>query len=60
MASERKVVSSSSQNTTGNTNNLNKRIHLVDDEGDDFSFKMVLEMNGFEVEPSPIYKRDEN
>lgn len=39
MASERKVVSSSSQNTTGNTNNLNKRIHLVDDEGDDFSFE---------------------
>jgi DNA-binding response OmpR family regulator len=41
---------SSSPNTTNNTNNLKKRILLVDDETDVISlFKMVLEMNGFEV-----------
>src|SRR5918996_2392482 len=51
MASERKELSSSSPNTTYNTDNLKKRILLVDDEADLISlFKMVLEMNGFEID----------
>src|SRR5215216_1257110 len=50
MASERKILSSSSPNTTNNISN-SKRILLVDDETDVISlFKMVLEMNGFEVD----------
>jgi PleD family two-component response regulator len=50
MASERKILSSSSPNTTDNISN-SKRILLVDDEADVISlFKMVLEMNGFEVD----------
>jgi DNA-binding NtrC family response regulator len=41
---------SPSSNTTNNTSN-SKRILLVDDEADVISlFKMVLEMNGFEVD----------
>jgi two-component system, OmpR family, response regulator ChvI len=44
-------LSSSSPNTTDNTDNLKKRILLVDDEADVISlFKMVLEMNGFEID----------
>ena len=51
MASERKELSSSSPDTTYNTDNLKKRILLVDDEADVISlFKMVLEMNGFEID----------
>jgi CheY-like chemotaxis protein len=43
------MPSSPSSNTTNNTSN-SKRILLVDDEADVISlFKMVLEMNGFEV-----------
>jgi DNA-binding NtrC family response regulator len=43
-------MSSSFPNTANSTNNL-KRILLVDDEEDVISvFKMVLEMNGFEVD----------
>src|ERR687892_1691516 len=50
MASERKILSSSSSNTTNNISK-SKRILLVDDEADVISlFKMVLEMNGFEVD----------
>jgi two-component SAPR family response regulator len=45
------VLSSSSPNTTDNIDNLKKRILLVDDEVDVISlFKMVLEMNGFEID----------
>ncbi|MDQ3838756.1 MAG: response regulator [Thermoproteota archaeon] len=48
MVSERRILSSS-PNTI--SSNLNKRILLVDDEADVISlFKMVLEMNGFEVD----------
>jgi two-component system response regulator ChvI len=44
------MSSSPSPNATNNTNN-SKRILLVDDEADVISlFKMVLEMNGFEVD----------
>jgi DNA-binding NtrC family response regulator len=44
------MSSSPSSNTTNNTSN-SKRILLVDDEADVISlFKMVLEMNGFEVD----------
>jgi two-component system CheB/CheR fusion protein len=44
------MPSSPSSNTTNNTSN-SKRILLVDDEADVISlFKMVLEMNGFEVD----------
>jgi DNA-binding NtrC family response regulator len=44
------MPSSPSSNTTNNTSN-SKRILLVDDEADVTSlFKMVLEMNGFEVD----------
>jgi DNA-binding NtrC family response regulator len=51
MVSERRILSSSAPNNTDNTSNLNKRILLVDDEADVISlFKMVLEMNGFEVD----------
>ncbi len=42
--------SSSSNSASNNTNNL-KKILLVDDEADVISvFKMVLEMNGYEVD----------
>jgi DNA-binding NtrC family response regulator len=45
------VLSSSSPNTTDNIDNLKKRILLVDDEVDVISlFKLVLEMNGFEID----------
>src|ERR687897_828959 len=44
------MSSSFTSNTTRNTSN-SKRILLVDDETDVISlFKMVLEMNGFEVD----------
>ena len=44
------MSSSPSSNATNNTSN-SKRILLVDDEADVISlFKMVLEMNGFEVD----------
>src|SRR5919109_2868297 len=44
------MSSSFTSNTTRNTSN-SKRILLVDDEADVISlFKMVLEMNGFEVD----------
>jgi DNA-binding NtrC family response regulator len=44
------MPSSPSPNATNNTSN-SKRILLVDDEADVISlFKMVLEMNGFEVD----------
>src|ERR687892_625635 len=50
MASERKILSSSSSNTTNNISK-SKRILLVDDEADVISlFKMVLEINEFEVD----------
>src|SRR5215218_9259855 len=43
-------MSSSSPNTANSSNNL-KKILLMDDEADVISvFKMVLEMNGFEVD----------
>jgi DNA-binding response OmpR family regulator len=42
----------SSDNADDSSNTNSKRILLVDDEPDVIStFKMILEMNGFEVDP---------
>jgi DNA-binding NtrC family response regulator len=50
LASSPSPPSSSNSTTANNTSNL-KKILLVDDEADVISlFKMVLEMNGFEID----------